>query len=121
MIDRERYALIKTFTDTLLEYKDEIRTLKERCNELEEQLNKKGSENMLDVLSEKNSEINKLTDCCIEKSSEIKKLTERCKALEEQLNKAQSSAIVYKDLFNEAKRFIGEDTLYRFIYENIDE
>ena len=74
MIDRERYALIKSFTDTLLEYKDEIRTLKERC-----------------------------------------------KALEEQLNKAQSSAIVYKDLFNEAKRFIGEDTLYRFIYENIDE
>ena len=74
MIDRERYALTKVFTDTLLEYKEEIRTLKERC-----------------------------------------------KALEEQLNKSQASAIVYKDLFNEAKRFIGEDTLYRFIYENIDE
>ena len=74
MIDRERYELIKSFTETLLEYKDEIRTLKERC-----------------------------------------------KALEEQLNKAQASAIVYKDLFNEAKRIIGEDTLYRRIYEDIDE
>lgn len=75
MIDRERYALIKTFTDTLLEYKDEIRTLKERC-----------------------------------------------KALEEQLNKVQSSAIVYKDLFNEAKRVIGEDVLYTLMYnEDLDE
>lgn len=109
MIYRERYALIKSFTDTLLEYKEEIRTLKERCNELEEQLNKNVSE------------INDLTDRCIEKSSEIKKLTERCKALEDQLLKAQSSAIVYKDLFNEAKRIIGEDTLYRRIYEDLDE
>lgn len=74
MIDRERYALIKSFTDTLLEYKDEIRTLKARC-----------------------------------------------KALEDQLNKAQSSAIVYKNLFNDAKKVVGEDTLYRFIYEHIDE
>ena len=56
-----------------------------------------------------------------EVNDEIEKLKGRCKALEEQLNKAQASAIVYKDLFNEAKRCIGEDTLYRFIYENIDE
>lgn len=56
-----------------------------------------------------------------EQCDEVEKLKARCKSLEEQLLKAQSSAIVYKDLFNEAKRFIGEDTLYRFIYENIDE
>lgn len=56
-----------------------------------------------------------------EQRDEAEKLKARCNALEEQLNKAQASAIVYKDLFNEAKRFIGEDTLYRFIYENIDE
>ena len=56
-----------------------------------------------------------------EQRDEVEKLTRRCKALEEQLNKAQASAIAYKELFNEAKRFIGEDNLYRFIYENIDE
>lgn len=50
---------------------------------------------------------------------EIRILEARCKALEEQLNKAQSSAIVYKELFNEAKRIIGEDTLYRCIYEDL--
>lgn len=44
MIDRERYALIKSFTETLLEYKDEIRTLKERCEILEEELNRKECE-----------------------------------------------------------------------------
>ena len=56
-----------------------------------------------------------------EQHDEVEKLKRRCKALEEELLKAQSSAIVYKDLFNEAKRVIGEDTLYKYIYENIDD
>ena len=56
-----------------------------------------------------------------EQRDEVEKFTKRCKALEEELLKAQSATIVYKDLFNEAKRVIGEDTLYRFIYENIDD
>lgn len=70
MVDREKHDLIKSFTETLLEYKEEIRTLKERCESLEKQL------------------------------------------LEQ-----TSTAIVYKDLFNEAKRVIGEDTLYKLIYK----
>ena len=56
-----------------------------------------------------------------EACDEVEKLKARCKALEEQLNKAESKAIVYKELFSEAKRVVGEDTLYRFIYEDIDE
>ena len=65
--------------------------------------------------------ISAYTSIIREKNNVIETLKERCKALEEQLNKAQASAIVYKDLFNEAKRIIGEDTLYRRIYEDIDE
>lgn len=83
MIDRERYALIKTFTDTLLEYKDEIRTLKERCKVLEEQLNRKDRENMLDV----ERKISGLNSAIIEKNLEIKNLKDRCKELEELLNR----------------------------------
>lgn len=49
------------------------------------------------------------------------KLKEQCESLEKQLLEQTSSAIVYKDLFNEAKRVVGEDLLYRLIYENIDE
>ena len=83
MIDRERYVLIKSFTDTLLEYKDEIRTLKERCKSLEEQLNRKG-ENVLEL---ERKMVNSFHGVTIEKDLKIKSLEERCKYLEEQLNR----------------------------------
>lgn len=76
---------------------------------------------MMTAASREIEMISTYSDIIRAKNNEISTLKERCKALEEQLNKAQASAIVYKDLFNEAKRCIGEDTLYRFIYENIEE
>lgn len=44
------------------------------------------------------------------------KLQERCESLEKQLLEQTSAAIVYKDLFNEAKRVVGEDLLCSLIY-----
>lgn len=50
------------------------------------------------------------------------KLKEQCESLEKQLLEQTSAAIVYKDLFNEAKRVVGEDVLCSLIYsENVND
>ena len=55
----------------------------------------------------------------IEENIELKK---RCESLEKQLLEQTSAAIVYKDLFNEAKRVVGEDILCSLIYsENMND
>ena len=56
-----------------------------------------------------------------EERNEVKKLKARCKTLEDEIIKQSSDAVFYKSMFNALKRVIGEDTLYKSIYEHIDD
>lgn len=63
-----------------------------------------------------------LFESLVEVIEENIELKERCEILEKQLLEQTSTAIVYKDLFNEAKRVVGEDVLCSLIYsENMND